>query len=151
MMSRPGWRVSGELRSHLPKHRCANGLRTSVRRITKVACPLLYRHAESSITGLIQRGGHKMKKRMVNVAVLVAVLTVAVLGPSTTFAAPRGTQMANIEARSGVSLFDMFLRLIGFDTVSHSKPSPVQKTTPSGNGISTETATWTGGRCPFGC
>ena len=98
-----------------------------------------------------------MTKRMVNVAVLVAVLAVAVLAPSTTFAAGHGSPVVTVE-RHGVGLFEMLLRLVGFNPVSGAtKSAPIQTAPTSGSisspGYSTDTATWTGGgnRCLYGC
>jgi len=99
-----------------------------------------------------------MTKRMVNVTVLVAVLAVAVLAPSTTFAAGHGSPVVSVESR-GLGLFEMLLRLVGFNPVSGAPRSTPTQTVPtstgsvSGSGYSTDTATWTGGgnRCLYGC
>ena len=95
-----------------------------------------------------------MTKRTVNVAVLVAVLTVAVLAPSTTFAAPtvRTTQIAS---PTGISMLDMILSMFGFNPVSGSRSTPTQGQMKSGGSssasISTEEAIWGGGKCRYAC
>ena len=80
-----------------------------------------------------------MTKKLVNAAILVAVLAVAVMAPSATFAAGHGSPVMSV-ASHGPSLFDMFLSLFGFSHGSKNRPDP----TPW-----TDTATWGGqGRCP---
>jgi len=98
-----------------------------------------------------------MTKRMVNVAVLVAVLAVAVMVPSTTFAAGHGSPMVSAESRGAAGFFEMLLRLVGFNPVSGAtKSTPIQTVPTSGSisspGYSTEEAIWGGGgRCRLGC
>lgn len=96
-----------------------------------------------------------MTKRMVNVAVLVAVLAVAVMAPSTTFAATRTTSVSPVSAHAGISFIDMILNAFGFNPVSGSRSTPTQAPvrTISGGTARTDTATWggNGGRCPLGC
>jgi hypothetical protein len=99
-----------------------------------------------------------MTKRMVNVTVLVAVLAVAVMAPSMSFAAGHGSAMVSAEGRGSASLFEMLLRLVGFNPVTGStKNTPTQTVSPSSGsisspGYSTEEAIWGGsGRCQFRC
>jgi len=99
-----------------------------------------------------------MTKRMVNVAVLVAVLAVAVMAPSTTFAAGHGSSMVSAQGRGTTGFFEMLLRLVGFNPVSGAtKSTPTQTVSPSSGsisspGYSTEEAIWGGGgRCRLGC
>ena len=98
-----------------------------------------------------------MTKRMVNVAVLVAVLTVAVLAPSTSFAATQTVQTTRISSHTGITLLDMIMRLVGFNSVTGSRTTPTQAPTMGAlsgtQGPTTDTATWGGGgnRCPYGC
>ena len=63
-----------------------------------------------------------MTKRMVNAMVLVAVLTVAVLAPSTTYAAPTTVRPTQISAHTGIALLDMILSMFGFNPASGSRP-----------------------------
>jgi hypothetical protein len=94
---------------------------------------------------------------MVNVAVLVAVLTVAVLAPSTTFAATQTVRTTQITSHTGISLLDMILQMVGFNPVSGSRPTPVQAPsqgslgTGLGGQISTDEAIWGGGKCGLRC
>ena len=95
-----------------------------------------------------------MTKRMVNVAVLVAVLTVAVMAPSTTFAATPTVRTTQISSHTGITLLDMIMRLVGFSSVTGSRTTPTQAPTigtvgsVSGGQVSTDEAIWGGsGRC----
>lgn len=92
-----------------------------------------------------------MTKNMVNAAVLVAVLTVAVLAPSTTFAATQSTRTTQINVQTGIAFLDAILSMIGYKPV---RTAPTQApTAPTGSisgGISTDGAIW-GGKCPYGC
>jgi hypothetical protein len=117
--------------------------------ITDLASTLLYIPPETLVNGLINREGWDMTKKMVNVAVLVAVLAVAVMAPSTTFAAGQGSQVVKAQGH-GIGLIEMVLRLVGFNPVRGSeKDAPTQSISPA---PSTDTATWTGGgRCLYGC
>jgi len=95
-----------------------------------------------------------MTKRMVNVAVLVAVLTVAVLAPSTTFAATQTVRTTQISSHTGIALLDMILSAFGFNSVSGSRTTPTQ--VPTGSLARTQQPTqdgaiWGGGKCPYGC
>ena len=94
-----------------------------------------------------------MTKKMLNAAVLVAVLTVAVLAPSTSFAAPQPVRPTQITSHTGISLLDMILNAFGFNPVSASHPTPVQAPVHANpGGAGTEGAIWGGGnRCPYGC
>ena len=97
-----------------------------------------------------------MTKRMVNVAVLVAVLTVAVLAPSTTFAATQTVRTAQVSSHTGIALLDMILSAFGFNSVSGSRTTPTQVPTTgsigagSGGQISPDEAIW-GGKCGIRC
>ena len=95
-----------------------------------------------------------MTKRMVNVAVLVAVLTVAVVAPSTTFAATRTPSVSPASAHTGIGIIDMILNALGFNPVSGSRSTPTQapvRTISTGTTTGTEGAIWGGkDRCP-GC
>jgi len=93
-----------------------------------------------------------MTKRLVNAAVLAAVLALAVMAPSTTFAAGHGSSTITA-ASHGPSLFQMFLNLIGFNTVKGNDNGPKNRPSPSPfDPTSTDTATWGGqGRCLIGC
>jgi hypothetical protein len=81
-------------------------------------------------------------RRMVNVAVLLAVLVVTTV-PSTAFAGTYSSPRVSAETRGAAAFFEMFLRLIGFNPVSgatKSSPTPVSPSAPT-----PDTATWTGG------
>ena len=94
-----------------------------------------------------------MTKKMVNAAVLVAVLTVAVLAPSTTFAATQTVRTTQISSHTGIALLDMILSAFGFNTVSGSRTTPAQVSTGGAKTTQTPTtdgAIW-GGKCPYGC
>ena len=95
-------------------------------------------------------------KKMVNAAILVAVLTVAVLAPSMTYAAPQTVQVTRINTHTGISLLDMILSAFGFNPVSGSRTTPTQVPTSgagaaiSGPSVSTDGAIWgctSGPRC----
>jgi hypothetical protein len=92
---------------------------------------------------------------MVNVAVLVAVLTVAVLAPSTTFAATQTVRTAQVSSHTGIALLDMILSAFGFNSVSGSRTTPTQVPSATLNRTQQPTqegAIWGGGnRCPYGC
>jgi hypothetical protein len=89
-----------------------------------------------------------MTKKLVNAAVLAAVLALAVMAPSTTFAAGHGSPVVTV-ASHGPSLFEMFLNLIGFNTVKGNDNGSKNRPAPSPfDPTSTDTATW-GGRCPL--
>lgn len=92
-------------------------------------------------------------KKMVNAAILVAVLTVAVLAPSMTYAAPQTAQVTRINTHTGISLLDMILSAFGFNPVSGSRTTPTQVPTSgvSGGALKTDEAIWGGGKCGIRC